>query len=295
MKILEINHQKMQVTEEQKVWLNQLYIYLESCEQPEKPLRELKLRFKAWQTMAEDVDLFVKLGILERYDRRYRFCLKSINVEDNLVFQDKAEEIIDGLPTISVKVKLELAQLIGNQRKAAFVIAEESFVSSYKIAESQSETLTFIDVVENDEIVGLASYFNSADKQQHPKAQMILKKIGDVNQEFFMTFSERVLLMLTKESNSPVRQSIFTDTLEEFGYIDYSEDGKQATLTVDVENWTKSDQEKLEGCYQSVMLCLKDESTLARTMIINKLIKALLTQHASQQFVFKKGVEITDD
>lgn len=272
--------------------LDSLSDYLSSQSKPEKALRELKQAFPQWLTLAEDLDRYVQLGILERYDRRYRFALPFLTLEDSGVIDSQVTDLRGALMTLSDKVTLKLAQSLLKNGEPCFYLAEEPAHPQWSVWALKGETVTFLDITFNGQISGLASYFK-ASKEEKTKCHTIRQRIGDVDEAFFTTFTERTYLLLAQKGKLPAKATVFSETLKDFKYITNNKANWQ--VLIPLTHWSLQDEEQLNQGIRLIESRLKDLSSFTKELIRHRLSQRLLSQLATTNYVFIQGEETNND
>lgn len=204
------------LTAEQFMRVNDLYYELSKCDVAEKNFKDLKRRFPDWETMAEDLDLFVSEGLIERYDRRYRFCIPTILSSELSKLNNEAMQLKGACDQLSEGAILKLLLSLDEQRSNLYFISDKKLEPDFKLAQVPAETYTFVDLTRNDEVVGLASYFVTQNYEHSPEKE-VRSLIGDVDHDFFLILAERTYKQSLEKK--PFKETIFSKTLALFNYV----------------------------------------------------------------------------
>lgn len=288
MRIHEIKQNQSLLSAEQWDHLNQLYSDLSQSQISEKPLRTLKGCFPEWGTLAEDIDTFVKLGIMERYDRRYRFCLPTLSPE--LTNQTEAQ-VSALLSELDNWLPHQLAILINRLNGASqptFYLGEEENQPTYVISSLAGEQLHFVDIAKVDEVVGLASYFMNP-SQSNPLTTKIRQRIGDVDQAFYVAFTEKTMALLEKSVGKKVKETIFTQTLVDLGYLTLTDETNEVRTIKPIIEWQASDEALVQEGYKRCWEQLGDLSAFEEAQTLRLLTQKILARLEGTTYIYKKG------
>lgn len=267
--------------------LSQLHSYLSQQQLPEKNFRELKQVFPEWITIAEDLDDYVQLGLMERYDRCYRFSIQTLSPATELSWQQETHDLLTNCQLTTNLMYVRLAQMLQEELTPTVYISDNKQALNKHVACMTSNELTWFDIVDSNEINGIASYFKSSHSQQQA-VDSIRQMIGDVDQAFFLNFLEKTLLLLNEADEANIKENIFTKVLSYFDYINKNPNTNkfklQQPIMIDAETADYLDAQQL------LMKQINDyPSELKKSYVLNALIQELLVNHSNKKYVLKRN------
>lgn len=222
------------LTENQMNYLTKLFNWYKETKQTELPLKPIKQYFKAWTTIDDDMDYFVKMGFLERYDRRYRFLAKEIDLSVIERIQQKSQPLDSQVTDFDESVVVSAITSYYNNLNLSFFSKSPNLTYAIPSA-SFGENYLFQDTL-SSETFGLASHFN------HNENNIISEQIGDVNQSFFVDMSGAVIAAKQSESSRKIKEpNLFLTILRQLGY--FQDENDKLAETVSFQDYVKVDFE----------------------------------------------------
>lgn len=276
--LVALNYQDSSLSKELSQKVASLSSWMLSNQIKEISLAAIKKQFPKWLTLATDTDILVSQGILERYDRRYRFNI--LQVDENM-WGDIEKIVTATCQRLSTELLhdsvTKLACLIEYSKlsQQVYLLVEGSLKSHTFFNFLKTEHFIFLDSPVN---LGYASYFKK-EKQISVTSlsQTITKLLGDVNPDYFCEMVGKVAGTIKEGANQHMirRPNIFMESLELLGYTVISDNQKvifdahyidlsQQDLEQEISRFKTKFIEALEECHSQ--LSYLDSMTLELLM-----------------------------
>ncbi|MFY8330898.1 DUF1803 domain-containing protein [Vagococcus carniphilus] len=244
--------------------------YLKDHKTEKVTLRQIKRAFPEKDEMDRFIDDLVTFNLVERYHGSYSF-------KGNIITEDMQEKMItlltdylDNKKDTIISMFEETVQQIPDENKTVVFlyslfgelvhgassiypdndISKEWLSIPSRYTEIKGKKETFISMSQPYPTYGyqLSDFFNflALNRDDLPKEFLeVRSKLGDVNQNYFMTYIERKLRRLEKgKSISCDKSDIFMETLYKMNYVGMTEDlytFKIARMTIqNFDKWTES-------------------------------------------------------
>lgn len=226
--LLSLNYQSSNISEELVKKITNLCNWMINENVTEASLATIKKQFPKWKTLPIDIDILVSQGILERYDRRYRFSVPLLNrtgwYELEKVVTSSCDKLIYQLShnsVTSLACFIEFAKLPQQVYLAAEGVSEP--YKDYHLL--RTDNFIYLD---SPSKLGYASYFKENQMKLPPVSHNLTKLLGDVNPDYFCEMVGKVIGTIKNQTDYDMvkRPNIFMESLELLGYISLSEERK---------------------------------------------------------------------